>query len=645
MTIETSPLVSLNLLNFPQQLLIGKKNYLLNFEITNLVATKEDCVITFTGAHCKILNVSSNSIKFSLNPSEKKSFNLEITPTHNGAINLNFEVIHQKKEEYQEIFWEVKKKIEKTLIQTIINEKPIENFDIDAFISKIPTSIELNGIETVTSEQAHHILNEIQSPPKAPPPRKIIRSIEKVIPSNSKEEDQHPSEIETKIIHESVIEYVQDPAPPSLTIEEKDSLYSDLVIKVAQHDIECALETIKLISKEDIRKSLYKQIVPLGYSQNYSFILKEVLTIPFTDLKNHFLSEMAYFRIKTDPNESAMVLLNISDDNMRDSVLSHIIFYISTTQPSLASKLVYQFSTPELQHKILFALIKIWSEKNRQIAISSLKSLIETILTKTNTELIRSCMILLAHLTNPLAVVELIENMKVEEDKIWLKNLLKKDLKEKSKRTTVRMIPQIVQTLFYSFPCATTNITSSLDYLSKIGGNLSINLLDNVQSPQVIFLCPFKHNFSLYSSIQQVYFSVESEIKKSFGFILFPEDDLLAESNWVHLKDLLGKFVIQNPNPTHLILLDFIPYMSKPSVFYSSNEINQNSSIYTKLYSIQQYGINLFHNTHFFHEGEILNKIQSQISNSNLKFINMVLTYNFLRDLPFLNLFFKTIVQ
>lgn len=669
MTTEISPQVSLNLLNFPQFLLIGNRNYPLNFEISNLAVTQEDYFIKIAEVHCKVLNVPSNSISFSLNPNEKKRFNLEITPTINGAINLNLEVIHQRKEEYQEVFWEVKKKIEKALIKTILKEKSVENFNIDALLLQISNSIELNGLQIVTSDQAHHILNKIQSPPKAPPPRKITRTVEKLVPAIQKEENsliQEPmkdsledekksssTEKKTKTIFETVIEYVQDPAPPPLTINEKDSQYSDLVKRVGPQDIEYAFEIIKLISNEEIKKALYKQIIPLGYSQNFPSTLKEVLTLSFIELKNRFLSEMAYFRVKTDPNESAMVLLNISDDSMRDRVLSNIIFYISETQPELASKLVYQFSTKELQHKILFALIQIWSEKNRQVAISSLRSLIENILTKSNEEFIRSCMILLAHLTNPLAVIELIENIQVEEDKKWLKILLKTDLKEKHKRTTVRLIPKLVQTLFYSFPCAATNVTPSLEFLSKIGGNLSINLLDPVQSTNVIFLCPFKHSFSLYSSIQQVYFSIENQLKKSFGFILFPEDEILAEENWIHLEDLLEKFVIQsqsidtlnNQQPIHLVLLDFIPYLSKPSVFYSSEEFNQNLSIYTKLLSIQKYGINLFHNKHFFHEGEILKKIQDQLSKSKLKFINMVLTYNFLRDLPLLNLFFKTIVQ
>ncbi|MHA1511586.1 MAG: hypothetical protein ACTSRX_07700, partial [Promethearchaeota archaeon] len=131
-------------------------------------------------------------------------------------------------------------------------------------------------------------------------------------------------------------------------------------------------------------------------------------------------------------------------------------------KPQIASNLIYQLSKKEMQQQILFELIKGWAKNDKKRATESLKSLISNILSESNTELIKTCMIFLAYLTDPQSVYDLIDGFDSRDEKSLLIEQLQEYLKIKVQTKKIKLESQEINKLYFTFTAISKKLHLSL---------------------------------------------------------------------------------------------------------------------------------------------------------------------------------------
>lgn len=91
--------ISINLTNAPRELLLGTKNYELNFTIMNLRSEEKDVSVEFNS---DALSVDPPVTDITLAPQEKQIITLNVTPQKDGALDLSVKINLKKIVKYTE---------------------------------------------------------------------------------------------------------------------------------------------------------------------------------------------------------------------------------------------------------------------------------------------------------------------------------------------------------------------------------------------------------------------------------------------------------------------------------------------------------------------------------------------------------------
>ena len=695
--------ISIELLNYPQSLLLGNQDFELKFSVKSNSETKESFAFKFTSTSSDI-SVDKSFLKgSSLNPGETKIVPVLIKPRIEGLTDLNVIVYHQKKIEFKTMDWKIRKNVEKSIVSKIIGISKISHEDLISFKKKLPKSLMIGGIPSLSKSKAKKEIEKVKKIPSIKVhtreikrevitqipktitkqvPEKIIRKIPKVIEEiipqqplinaiTGKEIKRPPLKI-TKTIYESVEETVMktvtetvfeekietkvetieepshQPVKGEITLEQRDDVLSRVAKGVFNQDPQYAFEIVQMISDTNKKYSLISQFVPPGIRLDLKTTIEVVMGLDLDAQKESLIELIANSLAADKPDEAAMIALNIDNVAKRDTIITNIIFTSANLKPQIASNLIYQLSNKEMQQKVLFELIKGWANKDKKRAIESLKSLISNILSESNTELIKTCMIFLAYLTDPQSVYDLIDNFDSKDEKSLLVDQLQEYLKIKVQTKKIKLDSQEINNLYYTFTAISKKITPSIKYLVELQGNISSNLIEGKTTSNIIVICPFKFDFPLFMNIQRCYVELLQETQKTFGFILFPSKENYNEEELKHFNNILDNF-IKNQSKPHsspfiIVNLDLIPYFSKPTIFLGDNGDPLVKDIYSKLKENYNDEVNLMLNNTFFSQGKTFTDLQGILKEPNFRICNIILTYNFLNESRLLKTFFKAIL-
>jgi len=675
--------ISIDLLNYPQSLLLGNQDYELKFSVKNNSESKESYAFNFTSTTSDITVDKSFSKGESINPGETKIIPVSIKPKIEGLTELNIIVYHQKKVEFKSMDWKIRKNVEKSIVSKIIEKSKVNYEDLLGYKKKLPKSISFGDIPSISKSKAKKEVEKIISAtsikvhtreikrevitriPKTitkQVPEKVIKRIPKVIEEMVQQEPlinaisgkkiQRPPLKTTKTVYDSVeeivmktvtetvyeekietkVEIIEDTSRQlekgEITLEQKDEMLSNLAKGVFNHDPQYAFKIIKMISDPNKRYPLISQFTPPGIRLDSKATIEAVMGMDLGTHKESLIEIIANSLAAEKPDEAAMIALNIDSVKKRDAIITNIIYTTANLKPQIASNLIYQLSNKELQQKILFELVKGWAKNDKKRAIESLKSLISNILSESNTELIKTCMIFLAYLTDPQSVYDLIEGFDSKDEKA--------------------ILIQEINKLYFTFTAISQKITPEIKYLAEIKGNISSNLIEGNITSNIIVICPFKFDFPVFMNIQRCYVELLQETQKTFGFLLFPSKENYNEEELKHFTNILKNFIANqsktHPSPFVVINLDLIPYFSKPTIFLGDNGDPLVKDIHSKLKDNFNAEVNVMINNSFFSQGKSLTDIKDILKEPKFRICNIILTYNFLNEINLLKTFLKAIL-
>ncbi len=695
--------ISIELTNYPQSLLLGNQDFELKFSVKSNSESKESFAFKFSSTTSDI-SVDKSFLKgTSINPGETKIVPVSIKPRIEGLTDFNVIAYHQKKIEFKTMEWKIRKNVEKSIISKIIGKSKIHYDDLKNYKKKLPKSLIIGDIPSLSKSKAKKEIEKIKniSPIKVRTRevkkdviikvpktitkqvsekiiKKIPKVIEEIIPQQplinaiTGKEIKRPPLKTTKTIYESVeetvmktvtetvyeeqvetkIEIVEDTSHPpgdgEMTLGQRDDVLFRVAKGVFNQDPQYAFEIVQMISDPNKKFALISQFVPPGIRHNLKNTVEIVMGMDLGTHKESLIEIIANSLAAEKPDEAAMIALNIDNIPKRDTIITNIIFTSSNLKPQIASNLIYQLSNKEMQQKVLFELIKGWANRDKNRAVQSLKSLISNILSESNTELIKTCMIFLAYLTDPQSVYDLIEGFDSKDEKSLLVEQLQEYLKVKIQTKKIKLESQEINNLYYTFTAISKKITPAIKYLVELQGNISSNLIEGKATSNIIVICPFKFDFPVFMNIQRCYVELLQETQKTFGFLLFPAKKNYNENELKHFNNILNDF-IKNQSKPHsspfiIVNFDLIPYFSKPTIFLGDNGDPLVKDLHSRLKGNFNAEVNLMLNNSFFSQGKTFTDLQNVLKEPNFRICNIILTYNFLNEIRLLKTFFKAIL-
>ncbi|MCP4761275.1 MAG: hypothetical protein GY870_05805, partial [archaeon] len=235
-------------------------------------------------------------------------------------------------------------------------------------------------------------------------------------------------------------------------------------------------------------------------------------------------------------------------------------------------------------------------------------------------------------LMNPQAAVDMIEKLP-ENLKKGINEVLYAKLWEEVEVPRTRIDEISVSSVYYSFNSA-AKPTKSIEMVSELGGNISENLLTEDFSSFVGIITPFGFNFPIFPSIERCYAEIKREKQKSFYYLIIPTKNK-TEEDFIFIQTMLNMWFVANiekfENKVYLFNLDFIPYLSKPTIIMGSDP-EENVVIKSIVDRVFKDSVSFIIDDGLFKDG-MINKILSKILPSNkFKIINLVMTYDFLNN-------------
>jgi hypothetical protein len=156
----------------------------------------------------------------------------------------------------------------------------------------------------------------------------------------------------------------------------------------------------------------------------------------------------------------------------------------------------------------------------------------------------------------------------------------------------------------------------------------------------------FRFDFSIFHAIEASYSEILNEKGKSFYYLIAPQENI-KDSNFIELKSLLNKILVKNAkkieNKTYIFNLDFIPYLSKPTIIIEDSEENLAiKSIVERSYGEE---VSFIIDGGLFKGGELNKILRETLPENKFKILNLVMTYDFLNDYTLLKKFLMEFIR
>ncbi len=611
-------IISINITQFPQNLLIPGIENRISLQAINNSNKSEIFKFTFEGENLKIsLESDKSHEKIEFSPGETKNIDFTLESKIDGFGKLKIDAywlnIIESLVKVQKIRESVKtQRFEKIVDKyTLTTTETIEKLNPDEFF------IEMTKEELNQAEQA----------------LKLMRKQHKSSGSAANAENS-----------------------PVIVIEDIDAKIGILAKGyLSDKDPLRALKLALTLSEKEDQIALYYNLAR-AYGMKYLQELIEVINkIKDSKVQQKILKLVTLDHIFINPKQAIKVSLLIKDKVSKESLLDTIFGKVIESNPVQVLYLTKEIEDLILKFKYLLNAVKKLLDKDEKSEIFNILSLaikevIDFIELHQNNkkdktigiDLLKDGLLALAEIEGPKAADSIIESIHSEE----LKETVVKDLFDEIyvivEEVRIKIESHLVYSQFYILNTYVSAINDDVKKFSLANGNLSNNLLLNDFSFNSIFLSLFGFTFSLFPILDRVYNDLKYNHNKSFAYYIFPSKNNYDENEEKILRTTLRQFfkkVINTQTQIVIFNLDFIPYLGKPTVILSSTpEIND--LIHTKLKKIGDI-INVNIDNSLFQGGKIYEYLQDIFPSNAVKIVNLVLSYEFINDYNVL----KTVLQ
>lgn len=598
--------ISLNITQFPQNLLITGIDNKIQIQVANNSSKKETFKFDFEGEN---LNIDLQPEEFKdhivFGAGETKIIDIKLSPTVNGfgklTINVNWLKITQYKVKVQKV-------------RDIVPDNKIPMI-LEQYFFKITEKIEPFN-----------------------PDNYFIGMTQDVILRAEKQLKTLREEFNT----------AQSMGSPTSQLMEKIDAY---LIQIAKGYLSInaplkALEFALMLSDNTEQAKLYTNLIRAYASKDFNQVVQITKNLQDLDIQQNILKYLAIDQVLINPEQAVRTALLIQTPSFREDLLITVFSKLIESNPLLAQNLVNHIDNKLLKTKVLFNVArKLHAQNSHPELDNTFKSIIQSILQsyldnsenkklkKESYELLKDSIYVFAEIENPSSANSIIESITVQD----LKEKLTKDLFDAiyvivdEIQTKVEATPVFSQYFFLN--TYVSQINHDITNFSLNGGNVSNNILSNDYNFKIALLSLFGFDFSVFPIIDRIYNDLRYSIKKSFAYYIFPSRENYTEKELKTLINSLRQFFsnLNNaPGQTIVFNLDFIPYLGKPTVILSS-EKDSNDLVYSKIKKIGE-TVNIIIDDSIFKGGKISEELLNIFPTNKTKLVNLILSYEFIND-------------
>jgi hypothetical protein len=345
-------------------------------------------------------------------------------------------------------------------------------------------------------------------------------------------------------------------------------------------------------------------------------------------------------------NDAVQIIRSLNDINLQQNLLKSLIFDQASHNPIPALTLTTGITDSSTKILLLFNIAKQLNDDNNSSELPKIfRKTIETVLKSIGLnsedkkdqkffyESLKDAINGIAEIENPGAANNIIEGI----DNQTLKESITKDLfdmiYELVDEIRTKIESELVFSQFFLLNTYISNINNEIKSFSNIGGNVSSNILSGDFNFNIVFLSLFKLDFSIFPFIDRVYSDLKFNLKKSFGYYIFPSAENFKNNEVNILQKSLQQFFnnfTSVSNQLFVFNLDFIPYLGKPTVILSS-ESPRSNVIKSKIEKLGD-NVNLIIDDSLFKGGEIYDNLTKIIPSTKGEIFNLILSYEFIND-------------
>ncbi|TFG20900.1 MAG: hypothetical protein EU530_01745 [Promethearchaeota archaeon] len=586
-------LLSIIATNYPNAILLGNKQYDLTFQIINNSNKPEQVKFHFTteGINADIPKKYLNPIV--VDPGRPFIMSVPISPTVNGSAKLILQSNIYQEVKYTELVWHVRKEVPPKRAKEALSKSFVKFKDLTKGAKK-PLRIK-NGKSLTLDEAA--------------------KEYEKV--------------------YSSPIDQI-----------EKDSQLKDIAQRVFSADVNFAFEILKMVQNQASIQELLADFICAAIETNRDLSISKIDSLLDVKIKDALLEKMIPFLLEKDLSLAIQLCMMINNPEVRDPMIRDIFNFSYLKQFDEAIALLNAISNPILQLSLHYEIIKILKQSNPTKCDALLQSLIQKSSMIGEIEILADLLVIAALVHTPQWVADIIGTFPPEV-KDPLNKIIRDTIWNEIKEEKIRIDEVPVSSLYYGFNVM-ARPTPVISKVSEMGGTVSSNLIDGNMNSVIGIVNLFSFNFPIYPTIEQCYAEINSEKGKSFYYLIIPlknADETSYEMVQMIIKNLFVANAHQVPHKMYIFNLDFIPYLSKPTIIVEDDP-EENIVIQSIIKRIfKNENVSLIIDDGLFKEGKINTWIKSILPSSQFKLLNLVLTYDFLNNYSMFKKFMNEFVR
>jgi tetratricopeptide (TPR) repeat protein len=624
---HASKILELTISKFPQHLLVPGIDNEIHLQVKNMLPTSEDFKLSFEGEHLTIdLEPEDFKNKVNLKPGENKEVSLHLTPIADGSGKL---IINA--------YW-------LQLVEYIV---PVQKVRLKAAVNKIKHLLK-NHTQFLPREvkdvfDLKDYLFEVQ--------KSDVKKLEKDLKSIRSDQEQG--------LQQDILQNGNEKSKRSKG--SINAINNQLAILAKNYlsigEFYKALETSLQISDENLKLDLYHNLLRAQSIQNLQEIIEIVKKLVDAKRKEALIQQLINDHALIESNRVKTLLELIKEPSKKEEVLINCIAKISTSVPEVALDVTNYIRNESDKVNILFDLIKIFYEKkNLENVLQIAKMIVEIVLSSQLINLIVQenehpiyilftyAIDFIAEIENPSSADTVIKRINSENLKERIVNDLNNQIYETVNEKRTKLEPSVVFSQYYLINAVATNVSEDIRKFAALGGNISPNILENMQDFQMIIVSSFNHSFSMFPFLDRIYMDLKYEAKKSIGYYIFPSPMKENNEGSNILVNSLKRFItsLKLAKKKRIINLDFIPYLGKPTVILADDGTESNT---VKALIAKKLGdrVNIFIDESLFKGGQMLDSLVNVFDSHNVAVVNFIISYEFLNDYGLLRALFESI--
>ncbi|MHA1756499.1 MAG: hypothetical protein ACTSVV_07000 [Promethearchaeota archaeon] len=642
---DPNKIIDLRITYFPQHLIVpSQEGNKISFQATNYSNKPEDFQFIIRGENLdiKVPDELLNTIRF--NSGESKQFSIDIIPKIDGSGKLILTINWMKIEQEIVKVQKLRESVPESKIDTILGK--IKTFS--ASVSQ--TFIAYNYINKCSPEDVKKLEEELEIKRKEYASFQLLNqartSQSMTLGDNSQGGFVNDNSFGSSL--NSLDSAISD-AAPSITEKDIDKAIKNLAMAyLGIGDFKKAIQLIEDLSDEDDKQKFKTNLIRAYSSINLDEVLGFINSLSEGDYKNNLLRQIALDLVNKDPERASRIALLIESPIQKDNLLKEIISLVLNENPQITIKLSHLLDDIEFKMNLLFNIAKKFYEKGLKQDLTDLfQQISEHLINSTKFdlkkdnylnpyyEMLKDALYCLAEVSKPGSSENIILSLQDNELKEKLALDLFNTLYEMVDEVRTKVVPTLVVNQFYTLNTYISNINKNILDFSAIGGNVSSNLLSGDFNFGIMIISLFGYkNFGIFPTLDRIYMDFSFSGAKPFGYYIFPSNNAHDEIEIEIITETLKQFFRGFSGikmPLIIFNTDFIPYLGKPTVIISSDEVVE-KKLETLISGKMANNVDVLIDNDFFEGGKSNKMLKEIFPLDKCKVVNLILSYEFLNN-------------